>query len=59
MSRTAFDTAAVSDKARSGLPPKKVPDALLALGLMAVVIAIWEATIRLLHVPTCFQVRAP
>lgn len=52
MSRTAFDTAAVSDKARSGLPPKKVPDALLALGLMAVVIAIWEATIRLLHVPT-------
>jgi NitT/TauT family transport system permease protein len=57
MSR-AFEPLAASDNSRSAAPPKTVPDAVLALGLMAAVIIVWELAIRLFHVPT-FVLPAP
>jgi NitT/TauT family transport system permease protein len=55
MSRAAFDSTADPLGTRS---LKTVPDAVLALGLMAVVTIVWELTIRLFHVPT-FVLPAP
>jgi NitT/TauT family transport system permease protein len=57
MSR-AFEPLAASDNSRSATPPKRVPDAVLALGLMAAVIIVCELAIRLFHVPT-FVLPAP
>jgi NitT/TauT family transport system permease protein len=54
----AFNAAGISEGTRSVTPPRKIHDGVLALGLMAVVIAIWEAAIRLFHVPT-FVLPAP
>jgi NitT/TauT family transport system permease protein len=58
MNDAAFGPAGPSEGARSVPSLKKVPDSVLALGLMAVVIAIWEGAIRLFHVPT-FVLPAP
>jgi NitT/TauT family transport system permease protein len=58
MSQAAFDVGAASPSTRSGIPPRKVPDFVLALGLMAAVTVVWELAIRLLHVPT-FVLPAP
>jgi NitT/TauT family transport system permease protein len=58
MSGAAFKAAGVSEGMRPAQSPKKVPDGVLALGLMAVVIAVWEGAIRLFHVPT-FVLPAP
>jgi NitT/TauT family transport system permease protein len=57
MTQAAFDSAAELG-ARSAIPPKTVPDAVLALGLMAAVTIAWELAIRLFHVPT-FVLPAP
>jgi NitT/TauT family transport system permease protein len=58
MSETAFDHAANASGARSAPPRKPVPDAVLALGLMAAVTVAWELAIRLFEVPT-FVLPAP
>jgi NitT/TauT family transport system permease protein len=58
MNDKAFDAAAVSANARPTTLLRKIPDAVLALGLMVMVIVIWELTIRLFHVPT-FVLPAP
>jgi len=58
MSGAAFNAAGVSEGARSARSPRKVPDGILALGLMVVVTAVWEGAIRLFHVPT-FVLPAP
>jgi NitT/TauT family transport system permease protein len=58
MTETAYDSAADSLGSRSAMPPRNVPDAVLALGLMAAVIILWELAIWLFHVPT-FVLPAP
>ena len=58
MSQVAFDSAANSLGTPSVIPRKTVPDAVLALGLMAAVTVVWEVAIRLFHVPT-FVLPAP
>jgi NitT/TauT family transport system permease protein len=58
MSRPAFDVAVASRSAQSGFTPGKIPDFVLALGVMAVVMVVWELAIWLLHVPT-FVLPAP
>jgi NitT/TauT family transport system permease protein len=57
MSSPVFETAPSSHDAVSA-PPRKIPDAVLALGLMAAVVVVWELAIRLFHVPT-FVLPAP
>jgi NitT/TauT family transport system permease protein len=56
MSETVFDPSA--NTPRSAAPRKPVPDAVLALGLMAAVTIAWELAIRLFEVPT-FVLPAP
>lgn len=58
MIQAAFNSAKDSIGAPSAMPPKTVPDAVLALGLMAAVTIAWELAIRLFHVPT-FVLPAP
>ncbi len=58
MTEAAYDSGADSLGARSAIPPRNVPDAVLALGLMAAVIILWELAIWLFHVPT-FVLPAP
>lgn len=58
MNDAAFKAGGVSEATRSAPSPKRVPDGVLALGLMVVVTAIWEGAIWLFHVPT-FVLPAP
>ena len=58
MSETVFDHNANAPGMRSAAPRKPVPDAVLALGLMAAVTIVWELAIRLFEVPT-FVLPAP
>ncbi|MGA8319565.1 MAG: ABC transporter permease [Xanthobacteraceae bacterium] len=58
MSETVFDDAANTPGMRSAAPRKGVPDAVLAMGLMAAVTITWELAIRLFEVPT-FVLPAP
>jgi NitT/TauT family transport system permease protein len=58
MSETVFDHAADAPGARSAAPRKGLPDAVLALGMMAAVTVAWELAIRLFEVPT-FVLPAP
>jgi len=58
MSSPVFETAPSSHDAALAPPPRRLPDAVLALGLMAAVVVVWELAIRLFHVPT-FVLPAP
>jgi NitT/TauT family transport system permease protein len=55
MSETIFDGTSI---ARSERPRKSLPDAVLALGLIAAITIVWELAIRLFDVPT-FVLPAP
>jgi NitT/TauT family transport system permease protein len=55
MSETIFDGTSI---ARSQRPRKSLPDAVLALGLIAAITIVWELAIRLFEVPT-FVLPAP
>ena len=56
MSQIAADVSTVSARTAGGR--KRVPDAVLALGLAAAVVVIWEVAIRAFSVPT-FVLPAP
>lgn len=58
MSETAFDTAASAPSTSPETVRKSIPDAVLALGLIAAVTVVWELAIRSFHVPT-FVLPAP
>jgi NitT/TauT family transport system permease protein len=58
MSGTVFDHSANTQGTRVAAPRKPVPNAVLALGLMAAVTVVWELAIRLFEVPT-FVLPAP
>jgi NitT/TauT family transport system permease protein len=58
MSEATLDTATSTTGARSNTARKPIPDAVLALGLIAAVTIVWELAIRLFNVPT-FVLPAP
>jgi NitT/TauT family transport system permease protein len=58
MSETVFDTPTSAPGPRSEGARRSVPDAVLALGLIVAVTAVWELAIRLFNVPT-FVLPAP
>jgi NitT/TauT family transport system permease protein len=58
MSDAALNTTAGAPATRTDTAGKPLPDAVLALGLIGVVIIVWELAIRLFDVPT-FVVPAP
>jgi NitT/TauT family transport system permease protein len=58
MSPAVFDSTTSAPDLRPGDARKSVPDALLALGLIVAVTAVWELAIRLLAIPT-FVLPAP